>query len=341
VTAALAGLRVVEIAGDIAGPYCCKLLVDLGADVTKIEPPSGDPMRHWGPFPGGVPDPNRSGLFEYLNAGKCGATVNLAHDSDIASVRQLIADAHVLVEALPPGTLDRHGLDVRALEALRPGLVVVRISDFGQHGPLRDCVATPLTMQAASGWINTRDPDRPPVQAGARISEYVAGAYAALGAVTALRTRSDRTNHAVEVDVSVLESLLSTLPYPMLMAERMRKLGLPVNTRAAPMMGIVRAADGWIGINCLTGQHWLDVCAMLDLPEYSEQQIAIMLGGPERAEFFAKARPWLSERSVAEIVELSQAMRIPAAPVNDGETVLACPQFLDRGFFVDGGGDDW
>jgi crotonobetainyl-CoA:carnitine CoA-transferase CaiB-like acyl-CoA transferase len=107
------------------------------------------------------------------------------------------------------------------------------------------------------------------------------------------------------------------------------------------MMGIVRAADGWIGINCLTGQHWLDVCAMLGLPEYGEHQVAIMLGGPERGEFFAKAEPWLSERSVAEILELSQAFRIPAAPVNDGETALVCPQSLERAFFVDGGGDDW
>ena len=150
-TPALAGLRVVEIAGDIAGPYCTKLLVDLGAEVTKIEPPSGDPMRGWGPFPGGVPDPNRSGLFEYLNAGKHGTTVDLENDTSIAS--RLIADAHVLVEALPPGTLDRWGFDVHALAALSPGLVVVRISDFGQHGPLRDRVATPLTMQAISGWI--------------------------------------------------------------------------------------------------------------------------------------------------------------------------------------------
>ena len=88
------------------------------------------------------------------------------------------------------------------------------------------------------------------------------------------------------------------------------------------MMGIVRAADGWLGINCLTGQHWLDVCAMLGLPEYGEHQIAVMLGGPERAEFYEKAQPWLSERTVDEIVELSQAMRIPASPVNDGATVL-------------------
>ncbi len=107
------------------------------------------------------------------------------------------------------------------------------------------------------------------------------------------------------------------------------------------MMGIVRAADGWLGINCLTGQHWLDVCAMLGLPEYGEQQLAIMLGGPERAEFFEKAQPWLSDRTVAEIVELSQAMRIPATGVNDGATALECPQYRDRGFFVDAGGDDW
>ena len=335
--AALEGLRVVEIAGDIAGPYCTKLLVDLGAEVTKIEPPSGDPLRRWGPFPGGVADPDRSGLFEYLNAGKLGATLDL--ESDASAAGRLIAHAHLLVDGMRPGALDRAGLDAHTLSVLNPDLVVVRISDFGQNGPLRDRVATPLTIQAASGWVNRRDPDRPPVQAGARISEYVAGSYAALGALTALRTQS--VDGLVEMDVSVLESLLSTLPYPMLMAEKMRNLGLPPNTRSAPMMGIVPAADGWLGINCLTGQHWLDACAMLGLPEYGEHQIAIMLGGPERAEFYEKAQPWLSERTVAEIVELSQAMRIPASPVNDGATALECPQYLDRGFFVEGGGDDW
>ena len=338
-TGALAGLRVVEIAGDIAGPYCTKLLADLGAEVTKIEPPSGDPLRDWGPFPGGVKDPDKSGMFEYLNAGKFGATIDL--DADVRASHSLIAKADVLVDGMAPGALDGFGLDVPALEALRPGLVVVRISPFGQHGPLRDHVATPLTMQAASGWINVREPDRPPVQAGARISEYVAGGYAALGALTALRTLSTNASRVVEVDVSVMESLLSTLPYPMLMVEKMRSLGMPANTKAGPVMGIVRAADGWLGINCLTGQHWLDVCAMLELPEYGEHQIAVMLGGPERAEFYEKAQPWLSARTVDEIVELSQALRIPATPVNDGATVLECPQYRDRGFFTEAGGDDW
>src|ERR1700758_3857902 len=146
-TAALAGLRVVEIAGDIAGPYCTKLLVDLGAEVTKIERPSGDPLRWWGPFPGGVLDPDRCGLFEYLHAGKSGAPLDLACAGDATRARRLISNAHLLIEAQPPGTLDRWGFDVAALYALNPGLVVVRISNFGQHGPLRDRDATALTIQ--------------------------------------------------------------------------------------------------------------------------------------------------------------------------------------------------
>ncbi|WIM89918.1 CoA transferase [Candidatus Mycobacterium wuenschmannii] len=319
-TGALQGVRVVELADEISGPYCGKLLADLGADVTKIEPPQGDPLRRWGPFPGDRPDPDRAGLFEYLNGNKRSAPAGDAG--------ALIAEADILV--------DGHGAVVPHTNSR---LVVVRISDFGQHGPLRDRAASPLTMQAISGWINARDPDRPPVQAGARIAEYVAGGYAALGALTALRIAPP--GQVTEVDVSVLESLLSTLPYPMMTHQRMRALGLPTNIRQAPMLGVVRAADGWVGINCLTGQHWLDVCDMLELPEYGEQQFAILMGGPERAAFYAAAQPWLDQRSVDDIVELCQAMRIPAAPVADGAAALDNPQYRARGFFVESGGKDW
>ncbi len=334
-TGPLAGLRVVELASKISGPYAAKLFVDLGAEVTKIEPPAGDPLRRWGPFPGEVVDPQRCGLFDYLNAGKRGATLDLVVPDHLAAARELIAQAHVLVEDFAPGALEGWGLGLDSLQQLNPNLVLLRISHFGQFGPWRHRQATPLTLQAASGWITARDPQRAPVAVGARISEYVAGAYGALGALTALRLPP--AGRIREVDVSQLEALLSTLPYPMLMAQRMRQLGLPANLRSAPMLGVVRAADGWVGINCLTGQHWLDVCAMLGLPEYGEHQIAIMLGGPERAEFFAKAKPLLANQTVAEIVELGQALRIPAAPVNDGATVLDCPQYAKRGFFVEGG----
>lgn len=337
------GVRVVELASEIAGPYCAKLLVDLGAEVCKIEPPSGDPLRHWGPFPAGRPDPDRSGLFEYLNAGKRGLALDFTDEGDLAVAHRLISAADVLIEDLPAGAPERRewGLDSHTLEQTNPNLVVTRISNFGQEGPLRDRVTTPLTLQAAAGWINLREPGRAPVQAGARIPEYIAGGYAALGTLTALRIATARTDRPVEVDVSMFESLLSTLPYPMLMAARLKSLGLPTNSKAAPMLGIVRAADGWIGINCLTGQHWLDVCAMVGLPEFGEHQLAIMLGGPERDEFFAKAQPFLESMSVAELVELSQAMRIPAAPISQGDTILACPQYAERGFFVESAPKDW
>jgi crotonobetainyl-CoA:carnitine CoA-transferase CaiB-like acyl-CoA transferase len=179
-TGPLAGLHVVEIANEISGPYATKLFVDLGAEVTKIEPPSGDSLRRWGPFPAGACDPQRSGLFEYLNAGKRGTTLDLAQPDDMAAARELIAQAHLLVKDFAPGTLEGWGLGIEDLQQLNPKSVLLRISAFGQSGPLRDRQATPLTMQAASGWISARDPQRPPVQVGARISEYVAGAYGAL-----------------------------------------------------------------------------------------------------------------------------------------------------------------
>lgn len=338
-TGPLTGLHVVELATEISGPYVAKLFVDLGAEVTKIEASAGDPLRRWGPFPDGMADPERGGLFHYLNAGKRGATLDLARPDDLAAARELIAGAHVLVEDLAPGTLEAWGLGIDALSGLNPNLVLLHISAFGRRGPWRERPATPLTLQAASGWVSARDPGRPPVQVGDRIGEYVAGAYGALGALTALRLPP--AGRVREVDVSQLEALLSTLPYPMLMAQRMKMLGLPPNLRSAPMLGVVRAADGWVGINCLTGQHWLDVCAMLGLPEYGEHQIAIMMGGPERDEFFGKAEPLLARQTVAEIVELGQALRIPTSPVNDGATALDCPQYAARGFFVHAGGPGW
>ncbi len=265
-TGPLAGVRVVEFGTDIAGPYCTKLLVDLGADVYKIELPSGDPLRSWGTkvdwgtTVDAAPTSGHSGLFEYLNAGKRGATIDPERRDAIAPVRDLIAGADLLVESLSPGVLARPPwrLDRDSLPLLNPGLVVVRISDYGQTGSRRDRVTTPLTLQASSGWVSMREPNRPPVQSGVRVPEFIVGAYAAMGALTALGIAA-AAKRVVEVDVSAHESLLSALPYPMLMAERLQNLGFPTNSGAAPMLGIVRASDGWIGINCLTGQHWLDV----------------------------------------------------------------------------------
>ena len=123
----------------------------------------------------------------------------------LEAARELIARAHVLVENFPPGTLEGWGFDIDSLRRLRPNLVLLRISHFGQCGPWRDRPATSLTVQAASGWVSSRDPDRPPVQVGARIAEYVAGGYGALGALTALLSVGPRSITNIRMNTAIAD----------------------------------------------------------------------------------------------------------------------------------------
>ncbi|WP_299572378.1 CoA transferase [uncultured Williamsia sp.] len=334
-TRSLVGLRVVEIASDIAAPYGCRLLRSLGADVVKIETGSGDVLRQRVSAADTAVATRHGGLFDYVNADKRGLTVDPDDARDRSVVRDLIADCDVLIESLPPGGTEqaRWGVDHASLEGLGNPLVVLRVSDFGQTGPRVGVPTSPLTMQAATGWVTERDPGRTPVGAGGRIPEYVAGAWVAVATLSALPIAA--RDGVVEVDLAVAEAMMSTLPYPMLVAQRLMSMGLPPTSSTQPMVGVLAAADGWVGINCLTGQNWLDVCAMVGGIEFGEHQMSIMIGGPERAQFFALIEPWVAERKVEDIVALCQAMRIPATPVCDGRTVLSCPQFEQRGFFVE------
>ncbi len=335
--AALEGVRVVELGGEISAAYCTKLLADLGAEVTKVEPPAGDPARAWGPFPGDRPDVERGGgLFRYLNTNKRSMVCSLDEPAGIAAVRDLVAGADLLVENLGPGALERAGLGPRNLAAAGTPVALVRISPFGQQGPYRDFPTSLLTLQAMAGWVSSRGvPDQDPVQVGGRIPEYVAGSYAACAAMSALRAARERGG-TVEVDLSTLECLIGTLAYPMLFAEDLRRLGLPPpESRRGTLPGIVRCRDGWVGINALTGQHWQDICAMMGAEAFAGRQRELACSGPDFAEFLARVQPWLDARTVQEIVELGQAFRIPTAPVGDGRTLLECAQLAQRSFFLD------
>ena len=156
----------VEIADEISGPYCGKLFVDLGAEVTKIEASEGDSLRRWGPFPGGEPDPDRAGLFEYLNAGKRGTVLDITSEAARWPPVELIADADVLIDGSAPGTAGKMRTGIEAAE-LNPGLVVVRISNFGQHGPFRDRGGDTADDAGGVG-LDHRTRSRPPAGAGRR-----------------------------------------------------------------------------------------------------------------------------------------------------------------------------
>jgi len=333
---ALTGVRVIEIGGEIAAGYATRLLADLGADVVKVEPPDGDTLRAWGPFPDDVPARETGGLFRALNTGKRSIVADLRDPAAATRVERLVASADVVVESLGAGALEDVGLGPDRLTAVNPALALVRISAYGQTGPSRDLPTTELTLQTTAGWVSAHGvPGRAPAQVGGRLPEFAVASFAACSALTAARAARAREEPVV-VDLSAFECLVGTLAYPMLFDASLRALGLPPpDQRHSTLPGIVRCRDGWVGINCLTGQHWQDVCAMVGADEFAGRQTEIGWGGPELDRFYATLQPWLDERTVEEIVELSQAFRIPAAPVADGRSLVENAQFRERRFFVD------
>jgi len=339
VATALGGLRVVELGCGLPASYATKLLALLGADVVKVEPTTGDPERGRGPFPGDAVDRDSGGgLFRYLNADKRSVLLDPAATADVGTLRRLVGEADVLVEALGPGGLEALGLTP---DGIGTPLGIVRISPFGQTGPAADDPATGFTVMATGGWVSNHGiPGVPPVQTGGRLHDYTVGAYAACAALTTVRAAAVGGGPAV-ADLSAMEVMVSTLPYPMLLHETFMALGFPIGEeRYSTIPGIVRCADGWVGINALTGQHFQDICAMLGAPEFAPRQQEISWGGAPLAEFFAAVAPWLDAHTVDEIVGLAQAFRIPAAPVGNGETLLRNPQLVARGFWTTEPGTD-
>src|SRR5688572_9563643 len=132
---ALDGIRIVDLSQGIAGPYCTKLLTDLGADVVKVEPPTGDVTRRLGPFPGDIPDPDKSGLFIHLNGNKKSITLDVASESGKTVLRKLLAKADVLVESETPGRMAELGLAYDDLKSDFPNLIYTSVTPFGQTGP--------------------------------------------------------------------------------------------------------------------------------------------------------------------------------------------------------------
>ncbi|MDG2305856.1 MAG: CoA transferase [Candidatus Binatia bacterium] len=339
---ALRDLRVVEIGGDIACAYASKLLADLGADVVKIEPPEGDPLRLWGPFKDGKVDPEEGGLARYLNANKRSMVIDLDGPGAVEKVRALLVGADVVIESDRPGRLEKRGLGLDVLRDLNPRIALVRISPFGQTGPYRDLEATELVIQAAGGWVSAHGlPGSAAVRVGGRIPEYLVGSFAATAALTAVRAARDK-NSAVDVDVSMMECLVGTLPYPMMWAETLRKMGMPPpQKRRTPLPGVLRCKDAWVGVNVLTAQQWEDTCTLFEVPQFAQEQKNIQSDFPVAQEFFDAIQPWLKEHTADEIVTLGQAFRIPTVWIGSGDTLERFDQFRERPFFVQEPGRDW
>ncbi|MDB5451778.1 MAG: L-carnitine dehydratase/bile acid-inducible protein [Caulobacteraceae bacterium] len=204
----LAGLRVIEMGTLIAGPFCGQILGDFGAEVIKIEDPGkGDPMRQWGrSLPMG-----HSPWWPVIGRNKKSVTLNLRSPEGQAIARTLIGKADILVENFRPGSMEKWGLAYETLSADNPGLVMARVSGFGQTGPMASRAGYALIGEAMGGLRHiTGEPDRPPARAGISIGDSLSGIHAALGVLMAIHARG-RTGKGQVVDASIYESVLAVM----------------------------------------------------------------------------------------------------------------------------------
>ncbi|MEZ0366666.1 CaiB/BaiF CoA transferase family protein [Mycobacterium sp. pUA109] len=324
--APLDGFIVVDLSSGIAGGYCTKLLADGGAQVIKVEPPQGDPLRRWSAS--GAPITEDGALFSFLACSK--RSVVADPDADAAFVETLLAGADAVVWSRGPGLAEREAFAPGQIHRRHPHLTVTAITPFGLDGPWHDRPATEFTLQAWSGGIvglGRGTPDRAPVFVGGQVGEYLTGAYASAA------TLASRCGGGAElVDLSMLETqILGLTYYPVTFFEM---LGRPWRDARRPTVpGVARARDGLIDIGCGTAQQWFDLCAMTGHDEWIDENspLSITEQANERA---ADLYAWMREHSVAEIRDLATAFRIPNAPVGNGANLATLDHFRDRGSFV-------
>ncbi len=241
----LSGVRVIDLTRILSGPFCSMMLADLGADVVKIEAPGGDPVRKQGHVVQGL-----SWYFAGFNRNKKSVELDLRAPEGIAVLERLLAGADILTENFRPGILERMGLTETRLREINPDLIVASVNGYGSTGPYADRPAFDFIAQAMSGYMTTNGtPETGPLRTGPPITDLVAGLYAALGAVAALRGRENGAP-GQRVEASMMMSMMSMMAY--LSANALATGRDPVPTGndhpIASPYGLFRTADGDIAV---------------------------------------------------------------------------------------------
>jgi len=327
----LSSVTVIELSQYIAGPFCTKILAGMGAKVIKIEKPGvGDPTRRMGPFPGDIPDPEKSGTFLYLNTGKKGITLDLETATGIKMFKMLVRDADVVVENFQPGVMSKLGLSYKILEKVNPRLVITSISNFGQNGPYRDYKADEMTILALGGMMYiTGDPDREPLRMGYSASHYMAGLAGFSGTLAALY-HAEQTGIGQQVDISLMECIAAS---HFQATDQYSYTGFVLRRNRA-MLGFP-CKDGFIHL-ALQPHHWPRFAEMLGMneliedPRFANTQARRI----NSEELETLILPWMLERTMEEIYYAGQAVGLPIGYMASSQDLYNSPQYKARDFFI-------
>ena len=336
----LSGYRVLEMGSTIAGPFCGRLFADFGAEVIKIEPREGDGVRSAGKqFQG------KSLYAASILRNKKLISVDLRHAKGQALVRKLVPQCDVVVENFRPGGLEKWGLGYDDLSRIRPDLVMVRISGFGQTGPYSARPGYGIICEAASGLRHlTGDPDRPPARAAVALTDYITGLYAAFGAVMALLHRN-RTGEGQYVDAALAEGAFSFIePH----VPAYDKLGTIANRAGAGIAGSVPnnlypTKDGqYIHIQAAQNTVFRRFAPAIGMPELPEDArfVDAIARGRNQQELDGIVAGWTCIRTLQEIREALDAADVPAMGINNVADIFKDAHFRVRGMLVETPDDD-
>jgi formyl-CoA transferase len=332
----LAGIRVVELGTLIAGPFCSRILAEFGAQVTKIEAPGeGDPLRQWRKlYPTGD---GLTSLWWFVQArNKQSVTINLKHPEGLEIVRKLVREADIVVENFRPGVLEKLGLGWEALQAINPGLVMVRLSGFGQSGPMAPQPGFGAIGESMGGLrYVTGFPDRPPVKTGVSLGDSIAALWGAVGALMALRHREVNGGAGQVVDVALYEAIFAMMES---LVPEFDVAGFVRERTGNVMPGITPSnthttKDGKHVIIGANGdaifKRLMQVMGRSDLAD--DPALVDNAGRDARSgEIYAAIDVWVGANDEKTVLALTAGAGVPASRIFSVADMFADPQYLAR-----------
>jgi len=335
----LAGLKVVELARILAGPWAGQTLGDMGATVVKVEAPSGDDTRAWGPPYVENVGETTAAYFHSCNRGKQSVVIDFRTPEGQQQLHNLLADADVLIENFKVGGLAKYGLDYATLQQTYPKLIYCSITGFGQTGPYAQRAGYDYIIQGMSGLMSvTGDPAGQPQKVGVAVTDIFTGLYASTAILAAVQQRHT-TGKGQHIDMALLDVATAVMANQAMnylaTGTAPQRLG-NAHPNIAPYQ-VFDCADGYFIIACGNDGQFRALCTLLNVPTLADEPAFATNADrlQNRDALTQKLTAQMADRTKADLLAACEAHGVPAGPINDMQDVFADPQIIARGMQVD------